>query len=121
LIDRVESVRSCLAGLESHDMWMIESQFDRVLDPDDPLICRDPLRERIKQRGLTSAGSARNDDVASVVSETRQCLNYLAWRTLFEPNDRCAKPADGNHRAIDRNRVDSRVHTRPSWHLNAEG
>ena len=51
------------ARLEPQHVALVEPELGRVLDRDDPLLVRDRRRERVQQRRLAGAGTARDQDV----------------------------------------------------------
>ena len=51
------------AGLQPHDMRLLQLQLGRVLDRDHALAGVDQLRHGVEHRGLAGAGAAGDDDV----------------------------------------------------------
>src|SRR5207247_10732630 len=51
------------ARLEHDHVFLLKLELGRVLDRDDALAPRDAGRQRVQRRRLTSAGTARGEDV----------------------------------------------------------
>ena len=49
--------------LQSHNMWLLQLQFGRVLDRDNPLVVRNEAREYVQLRRLSRARTAGDNDI----------------------------------------------------------
>ena len=102
-------------ALEPHDVVLAELQLDRVLDGDDPLVVGDERRQHVEHRGLAGAGAAGDEDVELArhagLTAGRPCSgvsvpNLMRSATWYGLG---GELADGEHRAVDRQRRDDGV------------
>ncbi len=63
LPDRAMAFQVGRPGLQARHVRLLQLQFGRVFNGDDALFGRDEGRQSVQQRGLSGAGSARDDDV----------------------------------------------------------
>ena len=101
-----------------HDVRLLELELGRVLDRDDALVVRDERREAVEQRRLAGAGAAGDEDVQPGPDHARAAATTISG--VSEPtrtrsstvSGRPAEAADREHRAVERQRRDDRVHAR---------
>src|SRR6185437_7325198 len=65
------------AALESHNVMLLELKFSRVFDGDDAFGVGDKGGEHVEQRGLTGAGTTRDDNVETCLDGALEKLQHL--------------------------------------------
>ena len=97
---------------------LLQPKLGGVLDGDDALVVGDERRERVQQRRLAGAGAAADEDVEPRLHARGQEVQHLRrratrWRTRSSGLERLgAEAADGEHRAVERERRDDGVDAR---------
>ena len=99
---------------ERDDVILLELQFGRVLDGDDPFGVVDHTGERVEQGGLARAGAARHDDVQAAARRDLKCRGELGRQASRvnesgEVENRAGKLADGEARPFQGERRDDDV------------
>ncbi|MNC08324.1 hypothetical protein D3C75_559050 [compost metagenome] len=112
-------------GFQAHHVGLLQLQFGRVLDGDDPLVVRNETGQDIEHGGLAAAGTAGNQHVqAPTDNRLEQQGNGRGQRPHLDQAvgieqvhrkapDRHARAVDGQRRD---NRVDPRTVLEPGIH-----
>ena len=103
------------AGFQPHDVGLLQLKFGRVFDRDDAVVVRDEARQRVEQRRFTGAGAAGDDDVQVGLHGAFEQHHHfgreaLVVQQVFELERVGAEAANGDGRAIQRQRRNDRVH-----------
>ncbi|MNI19368.1 hypothetical protein D3C73_728040 [compost metagenome] len=112
-------------GFQAHHVGLLQLQFGRILDGDDPLVVRNETGQHIEHGGLAAAGTAGNQHVqAPTDNRLEQQGNGRGQRPHLDQAvgieqvhrkapDRHARAVDGQRRD---NRVDPRTVLEPGIH-----
>ena len=100
--------------LEPDDVALPQRQFGSVFDRDDAFLVRNEARQRIQQRRLAGAGSARDDDVQPrgdrALEEIEHRLRQrLAIDQILRADAIGAETANRQHGTVERERRNDRV------------
>src|SRR3990172_5990346 len=106
------------AGLEPHDVLLLEDQLRRILDGDDPFRVGYGSGKDVEQRRFPRARSPRHQDVQAGLDHRAEGACHFPGQRLvldevFHLQGRDAEPADGNRRAVQRKRGNDHVYARP--------
>jgi len=117
LRDRAASFDVRRTGLEPHHVRLLELELRRVLDRDDALALGDVAREDVEERRLAGARTARDQGVDpradDPAEEPGHRLRQGAELEQVLDGERLpAEAADREDRAVQRGRLDDRVHAR---------
>jgi hypothetical protein len=104
------------AGLEPHDVLLLQPQLRRVLDRHDALRARDERAQRVEQRRLSRPGAAGDEDVQPRVDTAREQRRHAARQgpargQRLDVEVRAEAP-DREHGPVERERRDDRVDAR---------
>ena len=95
-------------------MLLVELKLSRVFDGHDAVLDRDEARKHVEEGRLTGAGASRHDDVGlrehSCLQESKTSLVAGAeTNEVLDLEGIARKLADGEQRAVKRERPDDRV------------
>ena len=110
---------SMLGGrpFEAHDVPLREAQLGAVLDRHDALVVGDHRRQHVQQRRLAAARTAAHEDVRAPLhagaEEVRRLIRHRSDGHQVVDGERVrAELPNREHRSVDRERRDDRVHPR---------
>src|SRR5258708_29430885 len=69
---------------QSHHIGYLKLQLRRIFNGDHALMLRKKARERVQERGLSRAGTTRNDDRSEEHTSELQSPDHLVCRLLLE-------------------------------------
>src|SRR6202008_4002729 len=105
------------AAFQAAYMLLLDLEFGGVFDGDDALVGRDEAGEHVEQRGLTGACTTRDDDIETGFDGALEQLHHgrrerAYAEEIFRAERRAAEAADGDERAVDRERRNDDVDAR---------
>ena len=102
---------------QTHDVFLRQLKFGRVLDRDDALILRNVLRQDVQEGRLAGARTTRDQNAETRANRGREQFHHLRGNALqlhqLVGGQRAgAEAADGHRRAIERQRRNDGVDAR---------